>query len=208
MTGSALSQSVRALEEELQVRLFNRTTRSVALTEAGELLVRRLSPSLNEIRSSLEEVRSIGSEPVGRIRLNAPSPALEAVILPYVARFLETYPRIALEITEDDRQVDIVADRYDFGIRAGVKLAHDMISVPLGGDQSFPVVASPAFLSRAGVPEDPEELPRFECIRHRFPNGTIFSWRFEKNGVQVAARKARMPLLMRSCMLRWASVSP
>ncbi|CAM5337295.1 DNA-binding transcriptional LysR family regulator [Aquamicrobium terrae] len=186
MTGSALSQSVRALEEELQVRLFNRTTRSVALTEAGDLLARRLAPAFDEIRAGLDAVQSLGGQPTGRIRVNVPAPALEYLIAPHVVRFLETYPGISLELIEDARNVDIVAEGYDLGVRLGLEMAQDMIAVPFGPEQDYPVVASPAFIERAGIPKTPQDLMTFACIRHRFPSGTIFPWRFRRNGEDIA----------------------
>lgn len=182
VTGSALSQTIRALEEELQVRLFNRTTRSVVLTEAGSLLASRLSPALAELRASLEEVRSLGGEPRGQVRLNAPAPALDWLILPHLVRFLESYPGVSLEIIEDASNVDIVAEGFDVGIRLGLEMAQDMIALPIGPEQDYAVVASPALIQRMGVPRSPQELTRFDCIRHRFPSGRIFPWRFQKDG--------------------------
>lgn len=186
VTGSALSQSVRTLEEALQVRLFNRTTRSVALTEAGELLYDRIAPAFDEIRSGLEEVQSLSGRPTGRVRVNAPAPALEYLIAPHVVRFLETYPDISLELIEDASNVDIVAEGYDLGVRLGLEMAQDMIALPLGPEQVYPVVAAPAYIDRLGRPETPHDLTRFECIRHRFPSGTIFPWRFRKDGEDIA----------------------
>lgn len=132
LSGSAMSQTVRALEEWLQVRLFNRTTRSVVLTEAGDLLMKRLTPALADIRAGIEKVRSMGGQPTGRVRLNAPAPALDWLIVPHMVQLLETYPGIALKIIEDARDVDIVAEGYDVGIRLGLEMAQDMIAVPLG----------------------------------------------------------------------------
>jgi len=186
MTGSALSQTVRALEEELHVRLFNRTTRSVVPTEAGHLLVSRLTPALADIRACLEEVRSMGGTPSGRVRMNAPAPALDWLIAPHLPGFLKTYPGISVEIIEDARNVDIVAEGYDVGIRLGLEMAQDMIALPLGPEQDYAVVASPAFLDGAGRPEVPEDLAGFDCIRHRFPSGTIFPWRFQRDGEDIA----------------------
>lgn len=186
VTGSALSQSVRALEDELQVRLFNRTTRSVVLTEAGSLLANRLAPALADIRASLDEVRSLSGQPTGRVRVNAPAPVLDWLIAPHLARFLRTYPGISLEIITDASNVDIVAEGYDVGVRLGLEMAQDMIAIPLGPEQDYAVVASPELVDRAGIPETPEDLTRFDCIRHRFPSGTIFPWRFRKDGKDIS----------------------
>ncbi|MBL1416663.1 MAG: LysR family transcriptional regulator [Moritella sp.] len=185
VTGSALSQTVRNLEEDLQVRLFNRTTRSVSLTEAGELLAERLLPAFDDIRNVVEEVRSLGGRPTGRVRINAPAPAVEWLIAPHVAAFLEAYPNISLEIIEDAKKVDIVEDGFDAGIRMGLNVAQDMISVPFGKQLTYPIVAAPAYLDRFGTPEDPHALTHHNCIRHRFPNGTIFPWNFCKNGQEI-----------------------
>ena len=185
VTGSAISQTVRALEEELEVRLFNRTTRSVVLTEAGDMLAKRLTPALADIRSGLEEVRSLGGQPRGRVRVNVPAPALDWIIAPRMVAFLELYPEITLEIIEDAMDVDIVAEGFDAGVRLGLAMAQDMIAVPIGPEQDYAVVAAPAFAERFGLPETPQDLTRFECIRHRFPSGTIFPWRFVSDGKEM-----------------------
>ena len=182
VTGSALSQAVRGLEEDLQVRLFNRTTRSVALTEAGSLLANRLAPAYDEIRSGLEEVRSLTGQPTGRVRVNAPAPVLEYLIMPHLVRFMTTYPDISLELIEDARNVDIVAEGFDVGVRLGLEMAKDMIAVPIGPEQDYAIVASPELLDRLGAPRTPQDLTRYDCIRHRFPSGTIFPWRFHRDG--------------------------
>lgn len=186
VTGSAISQTVRALEEELEVRLFNRTTRSVVLTEAGDMLARRLTPALADIRSGLEEVRSLGGQPRGRVRVNVPAPALDWLIAPRMVEFLEVFPDISLEIIEDATNVDIVAEGFDAGVRLGLEMAQDMIAVPIGPEQDYAVVASPAFAERFGLPETPQDLSQFECIRHRFPSGTIFPWSFIRDGEEMS----------------------
>ncbi|WP_118134813.1 LysR substrate-binding domain-containing protein [Oceanicella sp. SM1341] len=185
VTGSAMSQTIRALEESLEVRLFNRTTRSVVLTEAGDLLMKRLSPALAEIRSSIEEVRSMKGQPTGRVRVNAPAPALDWLIVPHMVRFLETYPGITLEIIEDAKDVDIVAEGYDVGIRLGLEMAQDMVAIPLGPEQDYAVVGSPTFVDRYGIPRSPQHLREFDCTRIRFPSGTIFAWRFRDGDQEI-----------------------
>ncbi|AJE45824.1 LysR family transcriptional regulator [Celeribacter indicus] len=185
VTGSALSQSVRALEEALEVRLFNRTTRSVALTEAGELLYERLAPAFDDIWTAVDEVRSLGRRPQGRVRINAPAPAVEWLIAPHVPAFLDAYPGISLEVIADAGHVDIVAEGYDAGVRMGLEMARDMIAVPLGPEQDYPVMAAPDYIERAGRPERPEDLSRHNCIRHRFPGGTIFGWSLSKGEEEI-----------------------
>jgi DNA-binding transcriptional LysR family regulator len=186
VTGSALSQSVRALEEALQVRLFNRTTRSVALTEAGELLYDRIAPAFDNIQTAVEEVQSLTGGPKGRVRINAPAPAVEWLIVPHIPAFLEAYPDISLEVIADAGNVDIVAEGYDAGVRMGFEMAHDMVAIPFGPEQDFPVVASPDYLEKAGMPETPDDLNRHNCIRHRFPSGTIFSWTLSNDAGELS----------------------
>ncbi|SDG17245.1 MULTISPECIES: LysR family transcriptional regulator [Thalassobaculum] len=186
VTPSALSQSLRALEERMQVRLLNRTTRSVALTEAGDLLQARLTPAFADIEAAVDEVLSLGGRPAGRVRINAPAPPIEHILMPVVPGFLATYPEISLEIIEDAGYVDIVRDGYDAGIRFGLEMAQDMIAVPLADEVEYAVVASPGYLEVRGVPEHPDDLLAHDCIRHRFPGGSIFTWRFARDGVDVA----------------------
>ncbi|UES60016.1 LysR family transcriptional regulator (plasmid) [Roseibium aggregatum] len=185
VTASALSQSVRSLEDEIGVRLLNRTTRSVSLTEAGELLVKRTAPAFEDIRTGYEEVRSLGRLPAGRLRINAPAPALDWLIVPHVTEFLEKYPDISLELVEDASNVDIVADRYDAGVRLGLEMANNMIAVPIGPAADYAVAASPSYLASHGEPGEPVMLNRHNCIRQRFPSGRIFPWRFARDGQEL-----------------------
>jgi DNA-binding transcriptional LysR family regulator len=177
---SSLSQRLRAIEERLGVRLMNRTTRSVALTEAGELLLYRAGPAIAEVNGAMDDVRGLRAVPSGRLRINAPPPALDLVLAPMVAPFVAAYPQIDLEIVGDSSFVDIVAQGFDAGVRYGEHLAQDMIAVPLGPPQRYVVVASPDYVARNGRPKHPKELLDHGCIRIRFGRGQLLELEFEK----------------------------
>jgi DNA-binding transcriptional LysR family regulator len=185
---SSLSQRLRDMEERLGVRLMNRTTRSVALTEAGELLLARVEPALSDVGDALDRVRGLRGMPSGRLRINAPPPAIDLVLAPMVVPFLQAYPQIALEIVSDSSFVDIVATGFDAGVRYGEHLAQDMIAVPLGLPQRYAVVASPHYIAQHGRPKHPKDLLHHAAIRIRFGSGAVPDWEFEKAGriVKVA----------------------
>ena len=183
LTPSALSHSVRTLENRLGVRLFNRTTRSVGLTEAGERLFARLKPAFRDIDDALEDLNSFRDKPSGNLRITAGRQAAELVVLPLAARFLEAYPDVKLEIVADDGLVDVVAAGFDAGVRFGARLEADMVSLPIGAYMRSVAVASPAFFERHAVPQKPEDLHGLPCIRHRFPSGTLYRWEFERGGI-------------------------
>ena len=179
---SSLSQRLKDLEERLGVRLLNRTTRSVALTQAGELLLARIGPAIGEVYAAIDQVRGLQEVAAGRLRINAPPPAVDLVLAPMVAPFLAAHPRIELEIVADSGFVDIVQAGFDAGVRYGEHLAQDMIAVPLGGEQRYAIVASPEYVARHGRPHHPRDLLRHACIRTRFSSGTMLDWEFEKDG--------------------------
>jgi DNA-binding transcriptional LysR family regulator len=179
---SSLSQRLRALEEELGVRLMNRTTRSVGLTEAGEFLLTRIGPAMSDVGEALNQVRGLGGVPSGRLRINAPPPVIDLVLAPLVAPFLQAYPRIDLEIVGDSSFVDIVAAGFDAGVRYGEHLAQDMIAVSLGPPQRYVVVASPQYIALHGRPKHPKDLLNHSAIRNRFDSGVMPDWEFEKAG--------------------------
>jgi DNA-binding transcriptional LysR family regulator len=182
---SSLSQRLRGMEERLGVRLLNRTTRSVALTEAGELLLSRAAPALSDVRDALDRVRGLSDVPSGRLRINAPPPAVDLVLAPMVAPFLRAYPQVDLEIAAESWFVDIVAQGFDAGVRYGEHLALDMIAVPLSPPQRYAVVASPDHVARNGRPKHPKDLLDHACIRVRFGRGTMLDWEFEKAGREL-----------------------
>lgn len=182
VSASTLSQTLRDLEARLGVRLVNRTTRSVALTDAGAALLARLGPALFEIGEAVGEARSAQARPQGALRINAPEPAAELVLAPLFAGFLASHPAVRLEITTEASLVDIVAAGYDAGVRWGESLAQDMVAVPLGPPQRYVTVAAPALVARLGRPARPHDLLELPCLRIRYPSGGEPSWEFEKDG--------------------------
>jgi DNA-binding transcriptional LysR family regulator len=201
---SALSHTLRGLEARLGVRLLNRTTRSVAPTEAGERLLGRLSPALLDIQGALDEVNAFRDSPLGTLRINAPRAAAELVLAPLIARFIMTNPDMRVELVTDDALVDIVATGFDAGVRFGESVQQDMIAVPLGPPQRFIVVASPAYLATHGTPQCPRDLQHHRCIRVRFPSGAVYRWEFAKGSEQLEVEVdgpltvGDMPLMIRA----------
>jgi len=180
VTPSALSHVIRGLEQTLDVRLFNRTNRSIRITAAGEHLLKRVGPALGDITEAIEQVSLFKGRPAGKLRLNVPRNALELVIRPMMARFLAAYPEINLEVVSDDGLVDIVAGGFDAGIRAGQHLAQDMILVPVGPSLRFTVVGAPAYFADREKPRVPQDLHVHSCIGRRFPNGALYTWAFAR----------------------------
>jgi DNA-binding transcriptional LysR family regulator len=182
---SSLSESLRAMEERLGVRLINRTTRSVALTEAGERLLAQLRPLLDNFDAALESVNAYRDSPAGHVRITVPRPAARTIIEPIVSRFLLAYPAVTLEVSIDSALTDIVRDRFDAGIRPGHRVEQDMIAVRVGEDARPTVVASPDYLRRHGTPEEPSDLRAHNCTRMRFASNAPQRWIFEKRGKTV-----------------------
>ncbi|MCX5519404.1 LysR substrate-binding domain-containing protein [Kaistia defluvii] len=182
-SASALSEAVRRLEAQLGVRLFNRTTRSVQLTEAGRGLLERLTPALAEVQAALDVVNGYRDRPAGVLRLNVPVSAVRLVLPDIVPAFLAVYPEIRLEIIAEDSFVDVLAAGCDAGIRYDERLEQDMIAVPIGPRvQRFATAAVPAYLDRRGRPEHPRDLLEHDCIRGRFSSGSMAAWEFEREG--------------------------
>jgi DNA-binding transcriptional LysR family regulator len=180
---SALSQTIRQLEERLGARLLNRTTRSVALSKAGERLLARVLPSMSELDSAVAEVRESRGVPSGSLRINAPRVAAARFLGPLFGRFNAAYPDIVLDIVVEDALTDIVAGRFDAGIRLGESLAKDMVAVKLGGELEMAAVGSPEYFARHGVPKTPRDLHKHRCINWRWAtSGTLYRWEFEKDG--------------------------
>jgi DNA-binding transcriptional LysR family regulator len=182
---SALSENLRELEERLGVRLLNRTTRSVAPTEAGERLLARLTPALRDVRDAVSDVQGQRNIPAGRLRINAATPAVQHVLAPMIGGFLEQFPGIRLEVVDTSNLVDIVGEGFDAGIRYEENLARDMIAVSLGPPQRYVLVASPKFLDTHGRPQKPEDVLGKPCIVTRFPTGVVLPWEFERADRQV-----------------------
>jgi DNA-binding transcriptional LysR family regulator len=183
LSPSALSHSVKALENRLGVRLFNRTTRSVALTEAGERLYARLKPAFRDIDDALEDLNHFRDKPSGNLRITSGRQACELVLLPIASEFLQVYPDIRLEVVESDALLDIVANGFDAGVRFGDRLEADMVSLPIGPTMRSVVVGSPAFFQRHAAPQKPEDLHGLPCIRHRYPSGSMYRWELERGGI-------------------------
>ena len=173
-----VSELVRNLEERLGVRLVERTTRSVAATEAGERLLTRLRSLFDDYHAALDAMSDFRDKPAGTLRLTVASPAAHYVLAPVVPRFLATYPEITLEISVSNRLTDIVAERYDAGIRPGQHLDRDMIAVRISDDIGVVHVASPSYLAKRGVPKTPQDLAAHNCVRFRLPSGSLLPWRF------------------------------
>lgn len=185
VTPSALSHALQGIEERLGVRLLNRTTRSVALTEAGERLYSRVRPAFRDISDALEDLNAFRGQPMGTLRLNAARQSAHLALLPVVTRFLREYPDVRVEIRVDDALTDIVAQGFDAGVRFGEHIAADMVAVPLGGKQRTAIVASPGFFERHAVPASPQDLRGLPCIRFRFASGLFYRWEFEKDGEEL-----------------------
>ncbi|WP_343714066.1 LysR family transcriptional regulator [Inquilinus sp.] len=183
---SALSQTLRGLEGRLGVRLLNRTTRSVTPTEAGERLLDRLRPLFAEFDQAVEEVNRFRDAPAGRLRINVPRFAASHFVGPALGRFHSTHPGVELEVVVDDTITDIVAGRFDAGIRLGETLERDMVAVPLTCALELAAVATPDYLAEHGVPESPADLHRHRCLRFRWPGGgDLYRWEFAKGGQEV-----------------------
>jgi DNA-binding transcriptional LysR family regulator len=182
---SRLSETIRELEDRLGVRLLNRTTRSVAPTVAGERLLAQIRPLLNDFEAVLNSINAFRDKPAGLLRLTVPPPAASFMLAPLLSRFLRQYPAIDLEVSVDAALTDIVAGRFDAGMRAGDRVERDMIAVRIGEGIRSVVVAAPDYLARHQRPTTPQDLGAHNCICFRFPSGVIVPWQFEKNGRQV-----------------------
>jgi DNA-binding transcriptional LysR family regulator len=183
ITPSALSHTIRALEERLGVRLLARTTRNVAPTEAGERLMRSIAPLFEQIAAELEALGELRDKPAGTIRITCSDDAIELYLRPVLAAFLKNYPDITLELFVDYGFTNIVEERFDAGIRLGEAISKDMIAVRISPDWRLAVVGSPAYFDRCPPPATPHELTDHACVnmRHR-PSGAIYAWEFEKDG--------------------------
>jgi DNA-binding transcriptional LysR family regulator len=186
---SALSHTIRELEARLGLRLLARTTRSVAPTEAGERLLRALGPRFDEIEAELAELSELRDKPAGTIRITSGEHAAQAILWPALAKLLPRYPDIKVELNIDYGLTDIVAERYDAGVRLGEQVAKDMIAVRIGPDFRMAVVGAPSYFTRRPKPKDPQDLTAHDCINIRLPTyGGIYAWEFEKRGRPLKVR--------------------
>jgi DNA-binding transcriptional LysR family regulator len=186
---SALSHTIRALEERLGLRLLTRTTRSVSPTEAGERLLASVGGRFEEIEAELEALSELRDKPAGTIRITAGEHAAYSVLSPALTKFLPSYPDIKVEIHVDYGFVDIVALRYDAGVRTGEQVAKDMIAVPIGPDMRMAVVGAPSYFAKRRLPKTPQDLTEHNCINLRMPTyGSLYAWEFEKGKRELKVR--------------------
>lgn len=185
MSTTALSNAIAKLEQRLGVRLFNRTTRSVSLTDAGKAFVERVGPAMTDIHDAVHAAQSLQETPTGTLRINAFASAAREVMAPLILTFLRRYPQVHVDLVTEGRLVDIVAAGFDMGLRPADLVPSDMVPLSLGLHRSNAVVASPEFLRTHGKPIVPADLYRFRCIRARLPNNALFRWRFEKGAEAV-----------------------
>ena len=186
---SALSQTIRQLETRLGVRLLTRTTRSVSPTEAGERLLRTVSPRFEEIDAELSAVAELRGKPAGMIRITATDYASETILWPKLTKLLRRYPDIKVEIIVDYGLTDIVAQRYDAGVRVGEQVAQDMIAVRIGPDMRAAIVGAPAYFRHRAEPKKPQDLLDHNCINLRLPtHGGLYAWEFERGGRELRVR--------------------
>ena len=183
---SALSQAIRTLETRLGVRLLNRTTRSVSLTEAGEAYHARIAPALSEVLEAGEHLHALEGRPSGLLRINAARISTAMVMGPLLGGFLETYPEVQVELSTDEGYVDIVERGLDAGVRMGESVQKDMVAIPIGGPITVALVGSPDYFKRYSVPRHPSDLVNQNCIRFRFSgSGAIYKWEFDVDGRRV-----------------------
>ncbi len=186
---SALSHTIRGLEERLGLRLLTRTTRSVSPTEAGERLLASVGSRFEEIEAELEALSELRDKPAGTIRITASENAAATVLLPKLANFLLQYPDIKVEIVIDYGLTDIVAQRFDAGVRSGEQVAKDMIAVRIGPDMRMAVVSGPSYFEKRSAPKKPQDLTEHNCINLRLPvHGGLYAWEFEKSGRELRVR--------------------
>ncbi|MCD1643941.1 LysR family transcriptional regulator [Aurantimonas coralicida] len=185
MSTTALSNLIGKVERQLGVRLFNRTTRSVSLTDAGRTFVEQIGPALRDIQEAMAAVRSQQDTPSGMLRVNAFASGAREILAPLVLKFLRRYPQVHVDLVTEGRIVDIVAEGFDLGLRAADLVPSDMIAVPLGLPRSFAVVATPSYFEAHARPRLPPDLLVHQCIRIRLPNGAPYRWHFEKDGNPV-----------------------
>jgi DNA-binding transcriptional LysR family regulator len=185
---SALSHTIRSLEESLGVRLLTRTTRSVSTTEAGDRLLQSVGPRLAEVEAELHAVSEFAVQPKGTVRITSTDHAADSVIWPRLAPVLIDNPELKVEITIDYGLTDVVAQRYDLGVRNGDQVAKDMVAVRIGPDRRMVIVGAPAYFERAPRPRKPEDLLRHHCVALRFASGGLYAWELKKGKREVQVR--------------------
>jgi DNA-binding transcriptional LysR family regulator len=198
---SALSHTIRALEERVGLRLLTRTTRSVVPTQAGDRLLATIGPHFDGIDAGLEALSALRDKPAGNIRITTGAHAATTILEPALARLLPDYPDIQVELCVDAGFVDIVSERFDAGVRLGETIAQDMVAVRIGPDMRMAAVASPAYFADRSPPRDPHELAQHRCINLRFPTyGGLYAWEFERDGRALNVR-VEGPLIVNDASL-------
>jgi DNA-binding transcriptional LysR family regulator len=186
---SALSHTIRGLETRLGIRLLTRTTRSVSPTEAGERLLTTVAPRFDEIDAEMAALSELREKPAGTVRITAAEHAANSVVWPALCKFLPAYPDVKVEVTVDYGLTDIVADRFDLGVRLGDQVAKDMIAIRIGPDMRMAVAGSPSYFDKYPVPRVPQDLTEHDCINMRLPTyGGLYVWEFEKDGQALNVR--------------------
>jgi DNA-binding transcriptional LysR family regulator len=186
---SAVSHTIKQLEARLGIRLLTRTTRSVSATEAGQRLIENIAPRLEEIAVELEALRELRQKPAGRIRITATEFAIDSVLLPKLAKLLREYPDIKVELIVDYGLTDIVAQKFDAGVRSGEQVAKDMIAVRIGPDMRMAVVGAPAYFKKHPEPNKPQHLLSHNCINLRLPtHGNVYAWEFQRGSRELRVR--------------------
>ena len=189
LSQSALSYAVRMLEERLKVRLISRTTRSLSLTDAGEKLLHSLRPAFDHIDSEIAQLTALSDKPAGTIRITTFRHAARTVLWPVLLKLLPEYPDIAVEISVDEGLTDIVAGRFDAGIRVGEQVEKDMVAVRVSPDIRMAVVGSPAYFANREIPQTPRDLSNHSCVSYRqSTGGGLYAWEFERDGVELDVR--------------------
>jgi DNA-binding transcriptional LysR family regulator len=211
MSSTALSRAVNGLEARLGVRLFNRTTRSVSLSEAGEQFIARVAPALAEIRSAMEGVNNLRDKPAGTLRISSSVGAARQILVSVVLEYLRRHPDMRVELVTG-RLIDIVAEGFDAGVQTRDVAPGDMIAVPFGGDQGFVVAGSPAYFEENPPPRTPGDLTRHRCIRARWPSGRLFRWEFAQGSEALTvdvpgALTVNDPTLIRDAALAGAGLA-
>lgn len=185
LSTTALSNLIGKLERRLGVRLFNRTTRSVSLTDAGRNFVDQVGPAVRTLHDAMSAARSQQETPSGTLRINAFATGAREVLGPLLLKFLQRYPQVHIDLVTEGRIVDIVAEGFDLGLRSADLVPSDMIAIPVGPPRRFAVVASPDYFKDNGKPRVPPDLLRHACLRIRLPNGALHRWQFEKDGQSI-----------------------
>lgn len=185
LSTTALSNSIAKIERRLGVRLFNRTTRSVALSDAGRTFVEQIGPAMRTIREAMDGVRSQQATPSGTLRINAFATAARELLSPLILEYLRRYPEVHVDLVTEGRLVDIVADGFDIGVRSADLVPSDMIAVRLGPSRRHAIVATPRYFERAGIPRVPDDLAQHACLGVRLPNGSLYRWHLERDDVVV-----------------------